>query len=96
MAISVVSIAILMEREKEKCKGVKIGFGAVAPTPLRAYGIEEMLLGNRVSKELIEACCATVADEVHPITDIRASAEYRRSMASVLLRRMIEITGLEK
>ncbi len=89
MAISVVSLAIKLEMEKGKCKEAKIGLGAVAPTPIRAYRTEEMLVGKEVTKRLIEGCCNEITKEVHPITDIRASAEYRREMASVLLRRLI-------
>jgi carbon-monoxide dehydrogenase medium subunit len=90
MAISVVSVAVLMEWEGTFCKKVRIGLGAVAPKPIRAYRTEEMLMGKEITSELIEACGHEVADEVRPITDIRASAEYRREMASVGLRRLIQ------
>jgi carbon-monoxide dehydrogenase medium subunit len=90
MAISVVSVAILREMEKNRCKKARIGFGAVAPKPIRAYGIEEMLMSKAITGEVIEACCERVQNEISPITDIRATAEYRRSMASVLLRRVME------
>ena len=90
MAISVVSVAMVREMEKNRCKKARIGFGAVAPRPIRAYGIEEMLVGKAITEELVEACCERVQKEISPITDIRATAEYRRSMASVLLRRMME------
>jgi len=98
MAISVVSIAVLMEMEGMKCKRARIGLGAVAPKPVRAFGVEEMLTGREVSKELVEACCEQMKQEIHPITDIRASAQYRSLMASALLRRMIEkaISGKRK
>lgn len=90
MAISVVSIAVLMEMEKGKCKKARISLGAVAPTPVRGYRTEEMLMGRDVTKELIEACCDEIKKEIRPITDIRANAEYRKEMASVLLRRLIQ------
>lgn len=90
MAISVVSVAILMEMEKTKCKKARIAFGAVAPTPIRAYKTEEMLVDREITTEWIETCSDQVKKEVHPITDIRASAEYRRSMASVFLRRLMQ------
>jgi len=90
MAISVVSIAIVMEMETEECKKVRIGLGAVAPTPIRAYQTEGILVGKKITTELIKTCANEVAKEISPITDIRASAEYRREMASVLLRRLIQ------
>jgi carbon-monoxide dehydrogenase medium subunit len=89
MAISVVSIAILKEIEGGRCKKARIGLGAVAPKPIRAYGVEEMLVDQKITGELIEACCEKVTKEIRPISDIRASAEYRREMTSVLLRRLM-------
>lgn len=89
MAISVVSIAILMEKEGEECKKVRIALGAVAPKPIRAYGVEAILTNKKIMMELVAACCEKVGREMNPISDIRASAEYRRSMASVLLKRVL-------
>jgi carbon-monoxide dehydrogenase medium subunit len=93
MAISVASVSVLLEMENGKCKKARIGLGAVAPKPVRAYGVEKMLEGKEVTEKLIEACCEDVQKEINPITDIRASAEYRRQMGSVLLRRLLrEVT----
>ena len=90
MAISVVSLAVLMEMEKGKCKKARISLGAVAPTPIRAYRTEEILTEKKITPELIEICSKEVSKEVSPISDIRARAEYRKSMASVLLKRLIQ------
>jgi carbon-monoxide dehydrogenase medium subunit len=95
MAISVVSIAILMEREREECKKVRIALGAVAPKPIRAYGIEAILTNNKITRELVEACCERVEKEISPISDIRATAEYRSLVSSVLLRRILQQINLE-
>jgi CO/xanthine dehydrogenase FAD-binding subunit len=90
MAISVVSVAALLEIDGSHCRKARLGFGAVAPKPIRVYRIEGMLTDREITEELIEACCEKVGKEISPITDIRASAEYRRSMASVLLRRALQ------
>ncbi len=90
MAISVVSVAVLLETDGEVCKKARISLGAVAPTPMRAYETEVRLTGQRISEDLIKACCEEIEGEVKPISDIRASADYRRSMASVLFRRCVE------
>lgn len=89
-AISVVSVAVVVEIEGDRCEKARIAFGAVAPKPIRAYGSEEILTGQEITEPLIEACCERARSEVNPITDIRATAEYRRSMASVLLKRAIQ------
>ena len=90
MAISVVSVGVLVEAEKGKCSKARIALGAVAPTPRRAHEVENLLEGQTVTEELIDQCCEAIQDEIQPITDVRATAEYRRSMASVLLKRLLQ------
>lgn len=89
MAISVISVALWMEMEGSRCQQIRIALGAVAPTPLRAIQTERLLIGKALNGELIEASASRIAQEVQPITDIRGSAEYRREMASVLLKRLL-------
>ena len=90
MAISVVSVGVLAEMEKGRCNRARIALGAVAPTPRRAYGVENLLEGQTVTEELIDQCCEVIQKEIQPITDVRATLEYRRSMTSVLLKRLLQ------
>ena len=90
MAISIVSLGVLAQVEKGRCNRARIALGAVAPTPRRAYGVENLLEGQTVTEELIDQCCEVIQKEIQPITDVRATAEYRRSMASVLLKRLLQ------
>jgi carbon-monoxide dehydrogenase medium subunit len=93
-AISVVSIALLLETEGAVCRKARVSLGSVAPTPMRAYGVEKALEGKEASETLKRACGDMIKKEISPISDIRASAEYRRWTASVLFRRAIQ-TALE-
>ena len=90
MAISVVSVGVLAEMEKGRCNRARIALGAVAPTPRRAYGVENLLEGQTVTEELIDQCCEAVQKEIQPITDVRSTLEYRRSMTAVLLKRLLQ------
>jgi CO/xanthine dehydrogenase FAD-binding subunit len=90
MAISVASVAVLIEMEKGRVKKARIGLGAVAPTPIRAYGVEELLINQQLTDELIEECGERVREEIRPITDIRASLEYRKSLIPVILKRLLQ------
>jgi carbon-monoxide dehydrogenase medium subunit len=65
----------------------RIAFCAVAPTPARATLIENLLDGRELSGDLIHQAQELVSQEIHPITDIRASKEYRTHMAKVMLER---------
>jgi len=70
-----------------------IAMGAVAPVPIRSTLAEKMLLGTEISKinkDLIQKVSIQAASVTRPITDIRASASYRKEMCKVLVRRSIE------
>jgi carbon-monoxide dehydrogenase medium subunit len=69
----------------------RVALAAVAPTPLRLRAVEELLeaKGAAVAGEAAEV--ARVA--CRPITDLRGSAEYRREMVGVLVRRAVESLG---
>jgi CO/xanthine dehydrogenase FAD-binding subunit len=56
----------------------------VAPTPVRATGTEELLLGQRYSPQLIDAAARKVHDVADPESDVHVTAEYRRNVAEVL------------
>ena len=65
----------------------KVAFGAVAPTPFRSTRIEDALRGKSLDDALVADVVAMVDDETSPITDMRASAEYRTRMTEVMLER---------
>jgi CO/xanthine dehydrogenase FAD-binding subunit len=88
--ISVVNCAAGLQVDRTgKCIWARVALGAVAPTPLRAQKAEAALIGQPVTKEVIEAACDAVLREIQPITDLRASAEYHREMSLVLTRRAL-------
>ena len=71
----------------------RIALGAVAPVPMRSETAERMLVGleaSKIKQDLIEKVSRQAASDTKPITDIRASAAYRREVSKVLVRRSIE------
>jgi carbon-monoxide dehydrogenase medium subunit len=66
-----------------------VAAGAVAPCPLRLGSVEGLLEGRTVETALLDEAARLAADEIAPITDIRASASYRRRLTSTLVRRAI-------
>jgi carbon-monoxide dehydrogenase medium subunit len=65
----------------------RVSFGAVAPVPVRARRIEEALAGADLGETELAAAKALVPEEIAPITDVRATKEYRMHMAGVMLER---------
>lgn len=89
MAISVVCLAVMLQMEGERCTKARVAIGAVAPTPIRAYRVERLLEGKTLDSDLIEECSGLIKRIITPISDIRASSEYRILVTSVLLKRCI-------
>ena len=85
-----VAVVITVGARDRQIDDIKIVLGAVAPTPLRARQAEKILKGKVLSEELIEKASQTASGEATPISDIRASADYRKQMLKVLTYRAIK------
>lgn len=72
----------------------RLAFGGMAATPKRAAGAEAALTGQPWSEASVRAAMAALGDDFSPLSDWRASAEYRsRVAANLLLRFYLEMTG---
>lgn len=78
-----------------KIEDIALGMTGVASKPYRATAVERALRGKNADSDSIEAACGKAAQGVEPLSDIFASSEYRRAMASVFARRAIS-TALER
>jgi aerobic carbon-monoxide dehydrogenase medium subunit len=75
---------------KGKAAAVALGITGLAAKAYRAQAAEQALVGKKLNPKLIAAAAARVADGVEPLSDIHASANYRREVAAVLARRALE------
>ncbi len=90
MAISVATAAAAVRRDKNNAvTDIRLAMGSVAPRPVRCPGVEEALLGQKAGNGLLPLIEEAVGRDISPVDDIRASAEYRRLVAPVLLNRAI-------
>ncbi len=84
--------ANILEPEK---RIVKLAYGAVAPTPLLIEEVETIFKQTKPVKELIEEAIKTVMNKVSPITDVRATREYRLHLVEYgtryLLKTLLEV-----
>jgi CO/xanthine dehydrogenase FAD-binding subunit len=87
--ICAASVGAAVVFDGETCQEVRIFLGAVGPTPLRALETESLVRDKSFTPALIEQAGAKAAAEARPITDVRASADYRRQMVGVLTRRAL-------
>ena len=87
--ISAVGVGAMITMSGEICKEARIVLGAVAPIPLRARKAEKLIKGKKLTQKLMEGAGVQASEEASPITDMRATAEYRKSMVAVLTKRAL-------
>ncbi len=87
--IATISIGIAGTRKDGALTNVRVAFGAVAPTPIRAALTEKALEGRKLDDAAIDEVAAVARDEVKPIDDVRASAWYRKEMIHNITKRIL-------
>jgi CO/xanthine dehydrogenase FAD-binding subunit len=93
--IAMVNAAVTLVMRDEVITQARVALGAVAPTPLRARVAEAALEGQPPTEEVFQQAANAAAEETRPISDHRASADYRRRMSSVAtLRALRQAAGL--
>jgi len=83
-----VAVSITLRSKDGSCEDVRITLGASAPTPIRAKQAEEILRGKRITDNLLKDAGEKAVTEAEPISDIYASADYRRELIRILVRRV--------
>jgi carbon-monoxide dehydrogenase medium subunit len=89
MDLAVVAVAAVVTMNNGACGDVRIGLGGVAPTPLRASAAEDIIRGGELDAGSIARAAETAAQTTAPISDIHGSAEYRRELVGVYVRRAL-------
>jgi len=91
MDISIVSAAayVVLGGCSAVVLGGRVALGSVAPVPISVREVEEIVRGQVLDHQVLEKAARAAAVQARPISDIRASAEYRREMAYVLVKRVL-------
>lgn len=88
-AIAVASVGAWIAMEGDEVVEARISLGAVAPTPRLAARASAVLCGTNLDEQAIGRACHEAMDETEPISDIRASAAFRRELVGTLTKRAI-------
>ncbi len=89
MDLAIIGVAVKIKVEEGICTDAKIALGAVATTPIRAPKAEAALIGKPLTDEAIVKASEEAMASCDPISDIRASKEYRKDMVRVFTKRAI-------
>lgn len=84
------NVAVRLEMEGNTCVDARLAMGCVAPTPLRLTKTETLLKGHELTPDVLQRVAASVPWEISPIDDKRSTAEYRKQVSGVLLKRAIQ------
>jgi len=90
MEIAVVGATALVTFAGDRVGAAKLAITALAPTVRLVPAAEEALVGSDGGRAAAELAAQAAAEASEPISDVRASEQYRRAMAAVLARRAIE------
>jgi carbon-monoxide dehydrogenase medium subunit len=89
LALVNAAASLWVDRERSTFVAPRIALGAVAPTVIRAPEAEAFLAGLAVTPEAMAEAGRIAATEAKPISDFRASADYRRDLIAVLVKRAL-------
>lgn len=70
-------------------RDVRVAYGSIAATPVRLAAAEEALEGAVLDVGVVERATAAVTASVHPIDDVRSTADYRREVSGRILARVL-------
>ncbi|MCB0088617.1 MAG: xanthine dehydrogenase family protein subunit M [Caldilineaceae bacterium] len=82
--------AVQLSADGSKFEAARIALGAVAPRPLFVKEAGDALVGQPVNAESIAKAAAVAQAAATPISDMRGTAEYRKHLAGVITRRVLE------
>jgi carbon-monoxide dehydrogenase medium subunit len=82
-----VGVALALRLRGDTCDEVRLALNSVAPTILRAKRAEEILRKQKITDKLISEMAEVASSETDPLDDNRGSADYKREMVKVLVRR---------
>lgn len=84
------STCIILDSDKMTCRDAGIVMSAVAPVPFIAKKAGELLIGKKINDDLIAEAAQLASEETNPTSDVHGSAEFRREIAKVLVRRAVK------
>ena len=91
IAVVGVGVALTLDASRTTCRSARIALGAVGPTPLFASEASQFLGGRQMTDSDIDQAATLAQSAAKPISDMRGSADYRRHLVGVLVKRTLRI-----
>ena len=89
LTIAIASLGALLRMKDDAIDEIRLAAGSVAPAPIRLHPVETLLAGRRVTPQSIKQARNIIPQCISPITDLRATADYRYQVIGDLLARLL-------
>lgn len=89
-AVAILNVVAVLKMTGKKCSEARIAVGGGLPEPVRLTTLEQELAGKPLDAALVESLSAKAGDLIQPVSDVRGSAQYRKQICGVLVRRALE------
>lgn len=89
-AVAILNVVAVLKMTGKKCLEARIAVGGGLPEPVRLTTLEQELAGKPLDAALVESLSAKAGDLIQPVSDVRGSAQYRKQICGVLVRRALE------
>jgi len=88
-----VSVAAVVHQENDYCQGLRVALGSVSNRPVRSRELERELIGNSLSPKLFNELARALTHLSSPMSDVRASADYKRGiLPGLIIQTLLECT----
>jgi len=93
LIIATVNVSVWIDLQDNMVNDVRVAIGSAAPKVVRARGAEISLIGKTLDANAIAEAKIQVDKDITPITDLRATASYRRKVCANILAELLEKLG---
>jgi len=88
-SVAILNTVAVLKMTGKKCAEARIAVGGGLPAPVRLTVLEHELMGKAMDTTLVDSTSARAGDLIQPVSDVRATAQYRKQICGVLVRRAI-------
>jgi carbon-monoxide dehydrogenase medium subunit len=88
-SVAILNVVAVLKMTGKKCSEARIAVGGGLAAPVRLTALEQELADKPLDSALVESVSAKAADLIQPVSDIRGSAQYRKQISGVLVRRAL-------
>jgi carbon-monoxide dehydrogenase medium subunit len=88
-SVAILNTVAVLKMTGKKCAEIRIAVGGGLPAPVRLMALEQELTSQTLDAALVESVSAKAGELIQPVSDVRGTAQYRKRISGVLVRRAV-------